>query len=283
MQSLQTLINLLKSNRNLHISVSEFCDISNIQNLQLEFSNVIHSKEFCNLAKSTEKGIKYCLSCKKYANRKALLQKIPFEGHCIYGLYEVAYPVIVNDRVIGVVYVGNAVTDESKTLALLNKACRRTGANAELMKKELLNCEHLKDSNELYQIADIVGNYLEYLYENSPKIKSNEHWIVSVMKQYADRFYRKPISLTELSITYQKNEKYIGRLFKKEVGISFHQYCNNQRLKESEQLLKCSDYKIIDIAIGCGFNNISYFNRLFQKKYKMSPREYRKTNKVTQK
>lgn len=283
MQSLQTMINLLESNRNLHISVSEFCDISNIQNLQLEFSNIIHSKEFCNLAKSTQKGVKYCLNCKKYANRKAVLQKNPFDGYCIYGLYEVAYPVLVNDRVIGVVYVGNAVTDESKTLNLMNKACRRTGANAELMKNELLNCEHLKDPNELYQIADIVGNYLKYLYENSPKIKSNEHWTVSLMKRYAEKFYHKPISLTELSITYQKSEKYIGRLFKKEVGMSFHQYCNYLRLKESEQLLKCSDYKVIDIAIICGFNNISYFNRLFQKEYKMSPKEYRKKHKVTRK
>jgi AraC-like DNA-binding protein len=46
-------------------------------------------------------------------------------------------------------------------------------------------------------------------------------------------------------------------------------------------MLLSGDEKIIDIALECGFNNIAYFNRLFVKKYGMSPSEYRLTNRGT--
>ena len=73
----------------------------------------------------------------------------------------------------------------------------------------------------------------------------------------------------------RKNEKYLGRLFKKEMGISFSEYCIGLRLEKAEESLLKSNDKIIDIALDCGFNNISYFNRVFRKKHNVSPGEYR--------
>lgn len=47
------------------------------------------------------------------------------------------------------------------------------------------------------------------------------------------------------------------------------------RLKKAEALLVDSNKKIIDIAMECGFGNISYFNRVFQKRHGMTPKSYR--------
>ena len=65
-------------------------------------------------AKSTERGYRLCLRCKKLANTKAVAHKKPFCGHCLYGLYEAAMPVIIGESVAAVVYVGNAITEHSK-------------------------------------------------------------------------------------------------------------------------------------------------------------------------
>jgi AraC-like DNA-binding protein len=100
-----------------------------------------------------------------------------------------------------------------------------------------------------------------------------------MMKNHADEMFKTGITLTELAETYNRNEKYMGRLFKEELGVSFAEYKQNKRLELAEALLIQGEDRIIDIAFECGFNNISYFNRAFQKKYGMSPTAYRKNVK----
>ena len=114
MQNLQFLIDMLTKGRKLHISILDLSGILNTPSTKISFENVIHSKKFCNIAKSTERGYRLCLRCKKLANTKAVAHKKPFCGHCLYGLYEVAMPVIIGESVAAVVYVGNAITEHSK-------------------------------------------------------------------------------------------------------------------------------------------------------------------------
>lgn len=275
MQQLQVLIEHLTKGRKIHISILDLCGISDAPLLDVNFKNVIHSKNFCNLAKATEKGYRACIRCKMLANTKAAEKKKAFCGYCIYGLYEAAVPVETNGTVLAIVYVGNAVIDKEKALERIDRTCRFTGVDSRGLHKELEECEKIDDACELIQIAEIVKDYIKMIINSIPKKKSEGHWLVSVMKNYAKEMYCDGILLKELAITYQKNEKYIGRLFKKETGVSFNEYCMELRLEKAENLLRTSDDKIIDIAMECGFNNISYFNRVFHKKHGISPKSYR--------
>ena len=275
MQNLQTLIGQLEKGRKLHISILDFSGILNTPLTKIEFKNVIHSKKFCDIAKSTPRGYRACMRSKRLANTKAITDGMPFGGQCIYGLYEAAVPVVMDKTVMAVVYAGNAVIDEKRTEDRIKKTCRHTGVSEKELCEQLNQCEYTDSMEELAQAAEIVSDYLKMLYSNAPKTKSELHWLVALMKHYADESFCSNICLKELAITYQKNEKYMGQLFKKEMGICFHQYCNGLRLQKAEKLLLHSDEKIIDISLDCGFNNISYFNRLFQKKYGVSPTEYR--------
>lgn len=279
MQKLQVFIDLLTKNRKLHISVCDLSGILNTQPTGLKFESMIHSKPFCNIAKSTDKGYRTCLRCKKLANTKAANKKEPFEGYCPYGLYEAVFPVIINGSTSAIVYVGNAVTDNDKALLRLNKTCLYTGADKQRLADELMMCEIIEDTSELIQIAELVADYLKLLYENAPQKEHKLNWSVAMMKRYADEMYCTSISLQELAIACRKNEKYLGRLFKREMGQNFNEYCTQLRLNKAEMLLLQGDERIIDIAFNCGFNSISYFNRLFKSKHGVSPREYRIKNK----
>lgn len=279
MQKLQVFIDLLTKNRKLHISVCDLSGILNTPSTMLKFESIIHSKPFCNIAKSTDKGYRTCLHCKKLANTKAANKKEPFEGYCPYGLYEAVFPVIINGSTSAIVYVGNAVTDNDKALLRLKKTCLYTGADQERLADELMMCESIEDTSELIQIAELVADYLKLLYVNAPQKEQKLNWSVALMKRYADEMYCTSISLQELAIACGKNEKYLGRLFKKEMGRSFNEYCTQLRLNKAEMQLLQGDERIIDIAFNCGFNSISYFNRLFKSKHGISPREYRIKNK----
>lgn len=44
-------------------------------------------------------------------------------------------------------------------------------------------------------------------------------------------------------------------------------------------MLKETNETVLNIAIACGYNNISLFNREFKKAYNITPLEYRKSNR----
>lgn len=65
------------------------------------------------------------------------------------------------------------------------------------------------------------------------------------------------------------------KFFKKSMGTSFIDYLNDYRLSASARMLLSSDDNIIDIAAACGYDNLSYYNRIFKRKYHVTPSRYR--------
>ena len=276
MQTLDTLIKMLQAGRNLHVSVLDLSGILDLEETKLPFKSTIHSKEFCYIAKETEIGRRACFRCKALANEKAARDKCAFEGVCSWGIYEYCLPVIIGDSTAAVVYVGNAVIDEDAQRARLIKTASHAKADEGRLMAKFEEAERLESSAELRAIAEIVADYLTLLYERSPKAEGSHHWLVSAMKRYAEKAYSEPITLAELGATYRKNAKYLGRLFKREMGVSFCDYLISLRLAKAEEMLIKTDAKIIEIALASGFNSISYFNREFLKKNGVTPVRFRK-------
>ena len=65
------------------------------------------------------------------------------------------------------------------------------------------------------------------------------------------------------------------RFFKQTMGMPFTAYLNDYRLTLAAKSLLETHNAVLEIASECGFENLSYFNRMFKKKYGMTPREYR--------
>jgi len=76
---------------------------------------------------------------------------------------------------------------------------------------------------------------------------------------------------------FYKNADYMGRLFKKHMGMSFHSYLNQKRINRACELLKeeMGRRKIYEISEACGFPpDGQYFSTLFKSMTGMTPREY---------
>ena len=110
-EPLSTLVELLCRGNAMHISVWDFSGLLQWEPLALDLANQFHSVPFCGLAKSTRKGYRLCIRCKERANRKARVGKVPFSGYCVCGLFEAAYPVVLDGQVRCVVYAGNLAPD----------------------------------------------------------------------------------------------------------------------------------------------------------------------------
>jgi AraC-like DNA-binding protein len=276
MQDLQTFIDLLSKGRKIHISILDLDGLLNTRITTVAVCNTIHSKPFCDAAKSTERGFRRCLGCKGRANRKAVESKTCFSGHCPWGIYEAAIPVVLQGTVSAIVYVGNYIIDEEKSRELISRSARLTGVDETKVLSHLSECEYLSDTEEAFKIGELVRDYILALVKNNAADNSSLHWLTLKMKRHAEAFYTSDISLKDLARIYHKNEKYMGRIFKSELGMSFGEYCISLRLDRAKDMLLNTNEKIIDVALALGFNNVPYFNRVFKKQYGVTPSEFKR-------
>lgn len=72
------------------------------------------------------------------------------------------------------------------------------------------------------------------------------------------------------------NPQYLCRIFKQITSLSPIDYVNYLRIEQACTLLTTTTMPIIEIALDCGFNDCSYFARVFQKRKGVAPSEYRK-------
>ena len=88
--------------------------------------------------------------------------------------------------------------------------------------------------------------------------------------------YGKPLSIEEMAEFSGFSESHFMKFFKNHMGVPFVSYLNDYRLTMAARALAEGQEDVLTIAMDAGFPNVSYFNRLFKKKFRMTPLEYRK-------
>jgi AraC-like DNA-binding protein len=87
--------------------------------------------------------------------------------------------------------------------------------------------------------------------------------------------YSEDIEIRFLAKEANCSPEHFCRSFKSIVGKSPKEYLTDYRLTRAVRMLQLDEQSITRIASDCGFNDLNYFSRLFKKKNKMTPREYR--------
>ncbi|WP_095171956.1 MULTISPECIES: helix-turn-helix domain-containing protein [Blautia] len=105
--------------------------------------------------------------------------------------------------------------------------------------------------------------------------KHPKHRAVLDVIQYVDRNYQNYVNLGAFCWQYHYTLSYISRIFRQETGLSFREYLQKVRIEKSCQLLAGSDMRIGEIAQAVGYEDKKFFNSVFKRIVKMTPREYR--------
>jgi AraC family transcriptional regulator len=71
------------------------------------------------------------------------------------------------------------------------------------------------------------------------------------------------------------------RTFERLTGLTPHQYVRRARLREAAMRLAVEPGNVLDIALDCGFGDVSNFNRAFRAEFGVSPRAYRTQTRPT--
>lgn len=113
---------------------------------------------------------------------------------------------------------------------------------------------------------------------DSERVKAGNRKTLDKMKiilKYIEHHYMDKITIADIAAEVQFSESHFMRYFKKTMGTTFTDYLKDYRLTMAARLLTTSDSTVLAIAGETGFDNLSYFNRSFKKKYALTPREFR--------
>lgn len=146
-----------------------------------------------------------------------------------------------------------------------------------------LKGSELTDEILLADAAGLKNTFLRLLLsmrlEIEPENVRTEEEVIRQIRHYIDTNYEKDLSLTVLSTHYFISKYQISRLFKREFGINFSDYVLKVRMEAAGMMLQNSSAKLDEIARKAGFEDTSYFSRVFSKYYEITPGEYRKQKK----
>lgn len=99
--------------------------------------------------------------------------------------------------------------------------------------------------------------------------------LVEILK-YIDNNLSRTIREEDVADYCHYSTTYFSKFFHKTIGVSFRDYLTHKRINLAKQLLvKDKKEKISFIAFQCGYNDVSYFSRIFKKKTGVTPATYR--------
>lgn len=209
------------------------------------------------------------------------------DNDCLFEYMLINPDTLNTDKSIYDNYINPFINDNELSHIILKKGNPFTTEINTLMDSIIEIEKNKTDGYELILIGflHIIFHKLYTIYKNQKEKNSqlinsslNDILLYRKMAEFIYSNYNKTITLNDIASCANINRNKCCLLFKKYAQSSPIIFLNSYRLEKSTQLLESSDETISNIATMCGFEQASYYNRLFMKKYSITPKEYRKIN-----
>jgi len=150
----------------------------------------------------------------------------------------------------------------AKRLFVLNE---KQGFDAIIELMSILHALSAAEGTRILSKKELNNNQI--LYHNSRRIDK--------VLEFMNLNFQKNITLKDLSKLVSMTEVSFSRFIKKRTGNTFVDTINEIRIGHASRMLIEDADAVAEIAVNCGFNNISNFNRVFKSKKHCTPKEFR--------
>lgn len=131
---------------------------------------------------------------------------------------------------------------------------------------------------QMVELLVLLSRYYAYMQSHrihkSPR-QSERVMMARRISGYLERHFDKKITLQALSGLFNVSTRQLNRLVREEFGKSVFDLLHEIRIERAKRMLLESDQKVIYIATMVGYDDPSFFSRLFVRYAGCSPREYR--------
>lgn len=137
-----------------------------------------------------------------------------------------------------------------------------------------VKAQAITDINQATVVSQIVRVIMAVFKQT---VSDQRHFSPNVMAtcRIVEKKYREALSLSIVADELHLNAVYLGQLFKQDTGRSFSQYLNDYRINVAVDMLRNPSLDVNYIATEVGYQNQSYFYRIFKQQTGMTPMEYR--------
>lgn len=162
-------------------------------------------------------------------------------------------------------------------IVVLSRAALEGGADVEqifgLNYKYLSEIHDFRTVEELtFWLSKIMARFTDCVF-NLTNVKHVD--VIYRAVDYVKRNYMKKITLEEVASHVYLSPSYFSKVFKEEMHTNFNSYLNNIRIEMSKKLLLDDSIVLVDISNLVGYEDQSYFSKVFKKLTGVSPGKYR--------
>ena len=125
-------------------------------------------------------------------------------------------------------------------------------------------------------ISHALDNFIESVYSSQDARKMSQLKPAIELMQY---HYDQPLTLADMAKTAYLSVSRLAHLFREQMGITPVDFLTNIRIGHAKRMLLTTDKNCTQICYDVGYNNQSYFTRVFKQIVGLTPREFRKQNK----
>ena len=140
----------------------------------------------------------------------------------------------------------------------------------------------LKPINEA-ELKELINKAIYNIKQNSRQAGRvnavNYSLPVRLACEYIDKNYQEDINLNKISNYVSLSKNYFCNIFKKETGITIWDYLIRIRMEEAKKMLLETEQKTYEISELVGYDDPSYFGRLFKKYTGFTPIEFRDSSR----
>lgn len=139
------------------------------------------------------------------------------------------------------------------------------------------NSDWLNDINNFCTLEEVhmyVNSEIEHIMSTLECYKDLSGPVYHIVK-YLESHYSDEINMSVLSETVNFTPNYLSTIFKKETGCSIRQYLTTIRIQQAKKYLRYQNLSLLDISQKVGFDDYSYFSKVFKKIEGLGPNEYK--------
>ena len=163
-------------------------------------------------------------------------------------------------------------------LALLSRAAAEGGADVDqvldLNQRFIKESDYLGTADQLTAwLSRVIERYTALVFD-LVDVKHKD--IIYKAIHYMKRHFAEKLTLEETARYVGFSPTYFSKVFKDELGVTFNHYLGNLRVEQSKMLLLSGEYSVGDVCAAVGFEDQSYFIKVFRKYTGVTPGKFRK-------
>ncbi len=268
---------------------------------------------YCREVRSVEALGRLCRKCDSHGGLEAARLGKPYLYICHMGLLDFAVPIVVEGHYTGAVLAGQVVLKDESEENGLEKIVDSQSIPLDAALQEKLSSLRkvipVMTRDRVQVIANMTCQITNYIIEEAlVKINLNETWEESLARvpspanvsppangstpanvplpqyntlilkpalEYIKGHFEKSISLDDMASLCNISSSYFSKLFNKITGDTFANYINQARINKACELLVSTDTPITVIALDLGFEDNSYFDKVFKRLTGVTPSFYK--------